>query len=66
MDKIIEDLLFEFVVKASERFNLNYEDALAAVCHSKVANDLAAFGKPENRSNEELCKELFEEISKGY
>lgn len=65
MDKIIETLLSEFVNKTSERFHLSFEDALAAVSQSRVANDLVAFGNPENRSSEELCDELFDEISKG-
>lgn len=66
MDKIIENLLNDFVIKTAERFNLSFEDALAAVSQSKVANDLVAFGKPENRTNDELYDQLFDEISKGY
>lgn len=66
MDKIIETLLNDFVNKASEQFNLTFEDALAAVSQTKVANNLVAHGKPENRTDKELYQELFEEISKGY
>ena len=66
MDKIIENLLIDFVKKTSEHFNLDFEDALAAVSQSKVANDLVAYGIPENRTTEELYRVLFNEISKGY
>lgn len=66
MDKIIEDLLADFVIKSSQRFKLSFEDALAAVSQSKVANNLVEFGKPNNCSNEDLYQELFDEISKGY
>lgn len=66
MDKIIEKLLSDFVTKTSQHFNLSFEDALAAVSQSKVANDLVEFGNPGNRSAEEPCQELYDEISKGY
>lgn len=66
MDKSIENILAEFVIKASERFNLSFEDALAAVSQTKVANDLVAYGKPNHRTYEELFYDLFDEISKGY
>lgn len=66
MDKLIENLLTEFVTKAAEKFNLSFEDALAAVSQTKVANDLVAFGKPEDITTEELYYRFFDEISKGY
>lgn len=66
MDKIIENLLNEFVKKTAIRFNISFEDALAAVSQSKVANDLVALGKPAYRNSDDLCNELFEEISRGY
>lgn len=66
MDKIIENLLTEFVTRVSEKFKLDFEDALAAVSQTKIANDLAAKGNHDNRSAEELCAELFDEISKGW
>lgn len=65
MDKTIENLLIDFVNKTSEHFKLSFEDALAAVSQSKVANDLAASGNPLNLSAEKLYSELFDEISKG-
>ncbi|MBD5309480.1 MAG: hypothetical protein HDS10_03530 [Bacteroides sp.] len=65
MDKTIENILIEFVIKTSDHFNLSYEDALATVTQSKVANEIAAHGNPENRTSEELFAELFDEISKG-
>lgn len=66
MDKIIENLLTEFVLRASERFNLSFEDALAAVCQTKVANELVKSGRPENKSDDDLYRELLHEISMGY
>lgn len=66
MDKIIEELLTDFVIKTSERFNLSFEDALAAVSQSKVANDIVATGIPDSRSQEDLCNELLNEVSIGY
>lgn len=66
MDKIIENLLDIFVKKTAVRFNLSFEDALAAVSQSKVANDLVASGMPSDRNPDDLCNELFEEISRGY
>ena len=62
----IEVLLTDLVIKTSERFNLSFEDALAAVSQSKLANDLAATGNFKNQSSDELYAELFDEISKGY
>lgn len=66
MDNIVERILSEFVIKTSEQFKLDFEDALAAVSQSKVANDLVSFGYPENRTTDELLDELFDEISNGY
>lgn len=66
MDKKVENLLSEFVIRAAERFDLSFEDALAAVCRSKVANDIVATNHDDNRCTEDLCSDLFEEISKGY
>lgn len=66
MDKTIEKLLTDFVTKTSERFNLSFEDALAAVTQSKLANDLVASGYPGNRPLDDLLTQLFDEISKGY
>lgn len=40
MDKLIENLLTEFVTRAEEKFNLSFEDALAAASQTKVANNL--------------------------
>lgn len=65
MQDKIENILVEMVNRASERFNLGFEDALAAVCHSKVANDLASNGNLRHRSIDALCSELFDAISKG-
>lgn len=62
---MIEKLLTEFVIRTAKHFNLSFEDALAAVSQSKVANEVAASGNPENRSVEDLCQELFQDISKG-
>jgi len=65
MDTIIEKLLSELIIKTTDRFNLSFDDALAVVSQSKVANELAAHGNLDNRSFDELCAELFDEISKG-
>ncbi len=64
-DKNIESLLILLVNRASEHFDLNFEDALAAVSQSKLANDLVAHGNPDNLSSDDLCNALFDEISKG-
>lgn len=66
MDKIIESLLTELVIRTSEHFGLSFDDALAAVSQSKIANDLVAFGNTDNRSAEDLCIELLNEIANGY
>jgi len=66
MDIIIENLLTDLVIRTSNHFKLSFDDALEAVSQSKVANDLVAFGGSANRSSDELCTELFDEISKGY
>lgn len=66
MNTIIENILTDFVNKTSEHFHLDFEEALAIVSQSKVANDLVAFGNSDNRSVEDLCAELFDEISNGY
>ncbi len=66
MDKVIENLLIKLVNKTSEHFNLSFEDALAAVSQSKIANDIVSHGLPHNRNDDEISLKLFDEISKGY
>lgn len=66
METIIEKTLTNLVLKTSEHFNLSFEDALEAVSQSKVANDLVEFGDIGNRTPDELCQDLFYEVSKGY
>lgn len=66
MENLIEDLLIDFVNNTSEHFNLDFEDALAAVSQTKVANNLVDHGIPDNKSTDELLSDLFDEIAKGY
>lgn len=65
MDTSIDKILSELVIKVIEHFNINPQDALAAVAQSRLANELSRDGNTRNLSIEELCSELYDEIAKG-
>ena len=65
MDTSIDKILSELVIKVIEHFNMNPQDALAAVAQSRLANELSRDGNTRNLSIEELCSELYDEIAKG-
>ena len=65
MDTSIDKILSELVIKVIEHFNMNPQDALAAVAQSRLANELSRDGNSRNLSIEELCSELYDEIAKG-
>ena len=65
MDTSIEKILAELVINVSDHFDLEPQDALAAVAQSRVANELSSEGNVHNRSLDQLCQELYDEISKA-
>lgn len=65
MEKEIVKILSELAVKVSEYFHLDSLDALAAVSQSRLANELSSVGNVRNLTMDELCKELYNEISMG-
>ncbi len=58
-----EQILSELTIRVRERFNLSSREAVAAVCMSRLGNEIHAFGNPRNLSIDELSDELFREIA---
>lgn len=65
MDKLIENLLSEMIVRAADHFNLDKQEAMALVAQSRVANELCTNCNVKNIAIEDICQTLFDEISKG-
>lgn len=63
MKASIENILSELVNNVAKHFNLDFQDALAAVAQSDLANELCLNGNDQNRSIEELCAKLYDEIA---
>ncbi|MDE6436529.1 MAG: hypothetical protein K2K69_03360 [Muribaculaceae bacterium] len=61
----IENILSDLVIKTAEHFQLAPQDALAAVAQSGLADELSRNGNVRNLSIEQLCQELYAEISRA-
>lgn len=59
----IDQILSTLVVKVTEHFRLDPQDALAVVAQSKTADELATRGNVGNLSIDRICKKLYDEIS---
>ncbi len=65
MDRTIETLLTNLVIRVARHFNLDQIDAIAAVAQSRVANDLSENGNPDNLTIDQLCDKVYGEIANG-
>lgn len=65
METSIEKILSELVSKVAKHFNLDPQDALAAVAQSGLANELSHSGNVRNLSFDQLCEEIYDEIANG-
>ncbi|MDE6415999.1 MAG: hypothetical protein K2K68_03105 [Duncaniella sp.] len=58
-----EKILSELAIRVGKRFHLDSREAIAAVCMSRIGNELSAGGNSRNLSIDELSEKLFREIS---
>ena len=63
MENSIEKILSELVIKTAKHFNIDPQDALAAVTQSNLANELCHKGNVNNLTIEQLCEMLYKEIA---
>ncbi|MDE6485357.1 MAG: hypothetical protein K2L14_08190 [Duncaniella sp.] len=58
-----EKILSELTIRVRQHFRLDNREAIAAVCMSRIGNELSARGNVKNLSIDELSEELFQEIA---
>lgn len=63
MKKTIEEILSELTDRVTVKFNLDMQDALAAVAQSRIADRLVREGNREDLSVDELAEILYNEIA---
>ncbi len=65
MNNPIEKILSTLVIRVSEHFGFDVQEALAAVAQSKTADELSKHGNDANLSIDQICMKLFNEIANG-
>lgn len=63
MDEKIVNLVAEITFRTADHFNFDYDKALDAVAHSRIVNHMIDTENKENKTLDELCELVIDEIA---